>query len=41
MSLAVHGDIVYVANQAVPFANPAGAPNITGFRLDKAGRLRA
>jgi 6-phosphogluconolactonase (cycloisomerase 2 family) len=39
MSLAVHGDIVYVANQAVPFANPSTAPNITGFRLDKAGRL--
>src|SRR6516164_5352341 len=39
MSLAVHGDIVYVANQAVPFANPRGAPNITGFRLDRAGRL--
>src|SRR6516225_4766310 len=39
MSLAVHGDIVYVANQAVPFANPRGSPNITGFRLDKAGRL--
>ena len=39
MSLAVHGDIVYVANQAVPFANPRGAPNIAGFRLDKAGRL--
>jgi 6-phosphogluconolactonase (cycloisomerase 2 family) len=39
MSIAVHGDIVYVANQAVPFANPSAAPNITGFRLDKAGRL--
>jgi 6-phosphogluconolactonase (cycloisomerase 2 family) len=39
MSLAVHGDIVYVANQAAPFANPRGSPNITGFRLDKAGRL--
>jgi len=39
MSLAVHGDIVYVANQAVPFANPKGAPNITGFHIDKAGRL--
>jgi 6-phosphogluconolactonase (cycloisomerase 2 family) len=39
MSLAVHGDLVYVANQAVPFANPRGAPNITGFRLDTAGRL--
>jgi 6-phosphogluconolactonase (cycloisomerase 2 family) len=39
MSLAVHGDLVYVANQAVPFANPTGAPNIIGFRLDKAGHL--
>jgi 6-phosphogluconolactonase (cycloisomerase 2 family) len=39
MSLAVHGELVYVANQAVPFANPTGAPNITGFRLDKAGHL--
>jgi 6-phosphogluconolactonase (cycloisomerase 2 family) len=39
MSLAVHGDLVYVANQAVPFANPASAPNITGFRLDKDGHL--
>jgi 6-phosphogluconolactonase (cycloisomerase 2 family) len=39
MSLAVHGDLVYVANQAVPFANPTSAPNITGFRLDKAGGL--
>jgi 6-phosphogluconolactonase (cycloisomerase 2 family) len=39
MSIAAHGDIVYVANQAVPFANPRGVPNITGFRLDKAGRL--
>jgi hypothetical protein len=40
MSLAVHGDLVYVANQAVPFANPASAPNITGFRLDKYGKVR-
>lgn len=39
MSLAVHGDLVYVANQAVPFANPTSAPNITGFHLDKAGGL--
>ena len=39
MSLALHGDIVYVANQAAPFANPTAAPNITGFRLDQAGRL--
>jgi 6-phosphogluconolactonase (cycloisomerase 2 family) len=39
MSLAVHGDIVYVANQAVPFANPTSPPNITGFRLNKFGGL--
>jgi len=39
MSIAVHGDIVYAANQAVPFANPKRVPNITGFRLDKTGRL--
>jgi 6-phosphogluconolactonase (cycloisomerase 2 family) len=39
MSLAAHGDLVYVANQAVPFANPKGPPNITAFRLDKTGAL--
>jgi hypothetical protein len=32
MSLAVHGDIVYVANQAVPVANPQCLPLQLGFR---------
>jgi 6-phosphogluconolactonase len=31
--------MVYVANQAAPFAGPAGAPNITGFHLHADGRL--
>lgn len=31
-SIAVHGDLVYVAN--------SGSPNYRGFRLDRAGRLR-
>lgn len=39
LSLAVHGDLVYVANQAPVFARPAGLPNITGFRIDPQGRL--
>jgi hypothetical protein len=39
MSLAVHGDLVYVANQAAPFANPKGPPNITAFRLHETGTL--
>jgi 6-phosphogluconolactonase (cycloisomerase 2 family) len=39
LSIAVHGDLVYVANQAVPFANPTNSPNITAFRLGKDGRL--
>jgi 6-phosphogluconolactonase (cycloisomerase 2 family) len=39
LSIAVHGDLVYVANQAVPFANPTNSPNITAFRMGKDGRL--
>ena len=39
ISLTVSGDLVYVANQAPPFANPAGAPNLIGFRIDASGRL--
>jgi len=39
LSIAVHGDLVYVANQAVPFANPTNSPNITAFRLGKDGSL--
>jgi 6-phosphogluconolactonase (cycloisomerase 2 family) len=41
LSLTVHGDLVYVANQAAPFAKPAGAPNLMGFRLGKNGKLSA
>lgn len=33
LSLAVHGDLVYVANQAADFDNPKGPPNIAGFKL--------
>lgn len=39
LSLAVHGDMVYVANQAAEFASPQDLPNITGFRLMTDGRL--
>lgn len=39
LSLAVHGDLVYVANQAAEFAHPKSAPNITGFRIAADGRL--
>jgi DNA-binding beta-propeller fold protein YncE len=41
LSLAVHGDKVYVANQAAEFALPQSEPNITGFRLMTDGRLVA
>jgi len=39
LSLTVRGDLVYVANQAPPFANPTSAPNIMGFKLGSDGRL--
>lgn len=39
LSLAVHGDMVYVANQAAEFASPKTAPNIAGFKLMKNGML--
>lgn len=39
LSLAVHGDMVYVANQAAEFAKPKSAPNITGFKLMRDGHL--
>jgi uncharacterized protein (TIGR03000 family) len=39
LSLTVHGDLVYVANQAAPFASPSGAPNLMGFRLSPEGKL--
>jgi 6-phosphogluconolactonase len=40
LSIAVHDDLVYVANQAPPFANRKSAPNITGFRMDAQGQLQ-
>jgi 6-phosphogluconolactonase len=39
LSLTVHGDLVYVANQAPAFANPSSAPNLVGFRLGPDGTL--
>jgi len=39
LSLTVHKDLVYVANQAAPFAKPTGMPSITGFRLGQDGKL--
>ncbi|MBV9245178.1 MAG: beta-propeller fold lactonase family protein [Methylobacteriaceae bacterium] len=39
LSIAVHRDLVYVANQGLASANPAGVPNVTGFRLGRDGRL--
>jgi 6-phosphogluconolactonase (cycloisomerase 2 family) len=39
LSLTVHKDLVYVANQAAPFANPASKPNLMGFRLAANGKL--
>jgi 6-phosphogluconolactonase len=39
LSLTVHGDMVYVANQAAAFANPKMPPNVTGFRLSSQGQL--
>lgn len=41
LSVAAHGDLVYVANQAAPFAKPKSTvPNITGFRMSKDGTLK-
>jgi len=39
LSITAHGDLVYVANQAIAFMNPSRKPNITGFRLSADGRL--
>ena len=33
LSVTAHGDLVYVANQAIPFMNPNASPNVTGFRM--------
>ncbi len=40
ISLAISGELVYVANQAMPFGNPTAPPNITGFRMMANGSLR-
>jgi 6-phosphogluconolactonase len=37
VSVAVHGNLVYVANAP---AGPGGAPNVTGFTLNWAGQLQ-
>ena len=39
LSLTVHEDLVYVANQAASFAKPSSAPNIVGFRMSNHGAL--
>lgn len=39
LSVAAHGDLVYVANQAIPFMSPAVRPNVTGFHMAADGRL--
>jgi 6-phosphogluconolactonase (cycloisomerase 2 family) len=39
LSITAHGDLVYVANQAIPFMNPIRKPNITGFRMSAGGQL--
>ena len=39
LSVTAHGDLVYVANQAIAFMNPGRKPNITGFRMSADGRL--
>jgi 6-phosphogluconolactonase len=39
LSVTAHGDLVYVANQAISFMNPSASPNVTGFRMSAEGRL--
>jgi 6-phosphogluconolactonase (cycloisomerase 2 family) len=39
LSLSAHGDLLYVANQAIPFMTPERPPNITGFRMRPDGGL--
>lgn len=39
LSLTVHGDLVYVANQAAKFTKPTLKPNLAGFRLGRDGKL--
>jgi 6-phosphogluconolactonase (cycloisomerase 2 family) len=39
LSLTVHNNIVYVANQAPAFVKPSSEPNLVGFRLGEDGKL--
>jgi len=39
LSVAVHGNNLYVANQAVDFVSPNRRPNITGFHISADGQL--
>ena len=39
LSLTIRGDLVYVANQAPPFAKPTSLPNIMGFKIGNDGKL--
>ena len=39
LSLTAHKGLVYVANQAAAWGNPAGTPNLMGFRLASDGGL--
>jgi 6-phosphogluconolactonase (cycloisomerase 2 family) len=39
LSVTARGDLVYVANQAIPFMNPGVRPNVAGFRISADGRL--
>lgn len=39
LSIAIHGSMVFVANQAATFANPKSEPNVAGFTLTDGGQL--
>jgi 6-phosphogluconolactonase (cycloisomerase 2 family) len=39
LSLTAHRRLVYVSNQAAPFAGAVRKPNLTGFRMSADGRL--
>jgi uncharacterized protein (TIGR03000 family) len=40
LSLTVHKDLVYVANQAAAWGHPSSAPNLMGFRMAANGQLK-
>jgi 6-phosphogluconolactonase (cycloisomerase 2 family) len=39
LSLTIHKNLVFVANQAAVWGNPASAPNLVGFHMNSAGQL--